>query len=150
MRCTIGNQDDMVGVKSARWLRRRARDALASASGRSSRKPRLPGSYPALSLDPSLRAFGNQRALQLGDSAQNLQRKHALWRRGSKVRAHLLQVLDHLHQMVDRPCQPISPHHDQHIVRFNPAAASPAQVGPGTRRSPAPRKLCDNQRLSVR
>ncbi len=75
------------------------------------------------SLHPCLGALGDQRALQLGDGAENLQRKHPL--RGRRIdrvaqraemHAALLQLLDDLEQMADRSGEAVETHDDEDIA----------------------------------
>jgi hypothetical protein len=63
-------------------------------------------SFGFRSFDTSLRAFCDKRSLELGDSTENLEREHALRRRGidwisgrSKINSPLLEILEDLQQM---------------------------------------------------
>ena len=69
---------------------------------------------------PRLGALGNQRPFELGDSAQHLQREHALRRGGvdrvaqaAEMRAVGLELLDDGEEMADRAGEAIEPDHDQ-------------------------------------
>lgn len=53
---------------------------------------------------------------------------------GAKVRAHLLQMLDHLQEMAHRPRQTIETYHDQHVAGFD-LAQQLRQYGSGPRRA---------------
>ena len=74
-------------------------------------------------LDARLRALGNQRPFELRDRAKDLERKHALGRRGvdgvaqrAKVGAALLQALDDVEEMADRAGEAVEADDDQNIA----------------------------------
>ena len=105
------------GLLRRRHLRQRLRPTLADTG--------IAGelAFGSRGLDSRLRAFGDQRTLELGDGAKNLQRKHALRRRGvdripqrSEMGVPGRQILDHLEQMADGSRQAIEAHDDERVA----------------------------------
>jgi hypothetical protein len=75
---------------------------------------------------PRLGTFADQRPLELGRGAQNLQRELALrgsgvYRvlNGTKLRPLGLQPFDHLQQMRQRPRKPVDPNDNQRVALAN-------------------------------
>ncbi|MCY1504925.1 hypothetical protein D9M68_391130 [compost metagenome] len=75
-------------------------------------------------LDAGFGAFGDQRPLELGDRAENLEGEHALWRRGvdrvadrPEMHAALLEVFYHRQEMTHRSGQPIEADNDEDVAR---------------------------------
>jgi hypothetical protein len=75
------------------------------------------------SFDPRFGPFSDQRAFELCNGAQHLQRKHALRRRRidgisdrSKVDATLFEILDNLQKMTDGAGKAVKPHYDEDIT----------------------------------
>ncbi len=73
----------------------------------------------------------------MGDSSENLKRKHTLWRGRvdripdrSEVNAAFLQVLDHLQQVADGASEAIHPNEDKYIAGGQ-FAEQPCQNRPG-------------------
>ena len=70
-----------------------------------------------------LGALGDQRPLELGDGAQNLERKHALRGGGvdgiaqtAKMRPRGFELLDDREEMADRARQAVEPHDDEGVA----------------------------------
>ena len=74
-------------------------------------------------LDPGFGPLRDQGALELSNSAEHLERKHALRRRcidgvaqGPEMRTLLRELLDDVKEMADRACQSVEPDYDQRLA----------------------------------
>ncbi len=116
----LGRGDEVVEIEAVTRRRDRPdrfRPALA--------QPRIAGKFAARlgRLHARLGALGDQRALELGDGAEHLQREHALRRRGvdriaqrAEMRAALLQPLDDLEQMADGAGEAVEADDDEDVA----------------------------------
>ena len=104
------------------------------------RSPGFPPTRPLVRAlaSPALVPFPDQRPLELGRGAQNLQRELALRGsgvdrvlNGTKERPLGLQPFDHLEKVRQRPCEPVDPYDNQRVALAN-ALQQAGKHRPGT------------------
>ena len=133
----VGGGGDEIGEIDAPARRRSNADRFRTpfAQARITRQ----ATAGARGLHAGLGALGDQRALELGDRAEHLQREHALRRRGvdgiaqrAEMRALRLELLDEGEQVADRAGEAVEAHDDEDVAGGD-LAHELGEDGPGAR-----------------